>query len=148
MRFRQRQYWHSHHPIYDARCGLLQVRHGNGKYLLEITIELEYTSREKEYDTIFEYCSFLLDMKNRGKGIEGNPYRLIASQPSQWSLPPNQKVKKTYIFKAEREGKPQLGNSTSCKLISAGGVRLKPLVELIYLKGFRREVDVCWDVGK
>ncbi len=143
MLFRQTQYWRKHHPIYEiVECKPLQIRHTNGNYQLQITIELEYISREKEYDTVFQYGALLLDIRNKGTGIEGIPYRLIAREPSQWILSPSPRVRKTYLFKCERKGEPQLGNSTHCKLLSAGEVRLELFGKSRPLKGFKRIISV------
>ena len=123
--FKELIYWKRHHPICritDTSC--LKITHPNGKYCMDLTVTVEFISRDKCFDTIIlednvdlEVCyksGFLVPYKphyylhcdeGRGNGI-----RLSAH-----CIEPR-KVKREYTFSRESKVIPSLGDSTVCKL--------------------------------
>lgn len=115
------------------------VTQTNGIYHLEMAVDVEYVSRDNRYITRMDCTTILMDVQNRGKGRDKNPYRLHARTDLQnWDLPPAGKGQdryvRKYVFYGTEEGVPLLGSSTSCKILSIGKARIRGISRAKSLK--------------
>lgn len=116
--FKERILWMRHGLTYKVERHTLSCKCSNGKYRIELRIDVRFTSRDEQSDTLLHedvmakvYTPFV----GRQVGFFGHEYVLLSGNANVLRISPLSSIKKTYVF--AREGfniRPRLGKKTKC----------------------------------
>lgn len=149
--FREWRWWKQYCPTCKiVSVGKVKIIRVDEQFHIELPIEVEYISRDSRYATRMDCTSILLDMYNRGKGRDKEPYRLNSRiKLLCWDLLPMANERKQYNFIRDEEGTPLLTNSTSCKIIEIGKAHVHGISGSRSLNPITiKKVDICWETDK